>query len=134
MNHDEPSQEQLVVLDPSIVTHLMAIQQYLLSYAAQTADAVARQHIFSDYRTGVKPNTRKRQRGDLARFRLYLNTVLDTTGVTLLDEQGRPLDLGDDTSLPLWSVMTSGLIKAFRRWMFQEGYTFETIKGSLSTI
>lgn len=137
MSHDEPERVEQTVLDLQTVgQQLMQAQQQVLQQAAQAANIAARHHIFSDYRTGVKPNTRKRQYGDLARFRGYLNDVFKAAQIdmTLVDMLGQPLDLGDDTSLPLWGEMTNGLIKGFRQWMFETGYSFETIRDSLSTI
>jgi integrase len=116
------------------VSPLLAEQQRLLYQAGQEANTAARRYPFSLYRHGVKPNTRRRHHADLSRFRTYLETVLKKTGVLLVDEQGQPLDLGDDAVLPIWGSITYGLVLGFREWMFHEGYSFETIRGSLSTV
>ncbi len=113
---------------------LLDAQQRLLREAGLAANASVRQHAFSLYRAGIKPNSRRRHHADLARFRTYLDTVLKETGVVLQDETGTPLDLGDDAALVLWGSITSGLVMGFRQWMFDEGYSFETIRDSISTV
>jgi integrase len=113
---------------------LLYHQQRLLYQAGLAANASAQRHTLSLYRAGVKPNTRRRHHTDLACFRTYLNTVLQETGVLLTNEQGQPLDLGDDTALPLWGSVTYGLVLGFREYLFTSGYAFATIKAALSTV
>lgn len=118
------------------VQDLLQIQQALLHRAGQAADEALRRHVFAQYLKGVKPNTRERRHDDAARLRTYLNQVIaqERPDISLVDAAGRPLALDAEEALPLWGVLTVGLVAAFRTWLFGQGYALETINGTLSTV
>lgn len=119
------------------IDQLLQLQQTLLHEAGQAADDALRHRIFADYLKGVKPNTRERRHDDAARLRTYLNLVLAQVrpDISLINAEGQPLELDTEQALPIWGVLTAGLVRGFRTWMFEkEGYALETINGTLSTV
>jgi len=90
---------------------------------AKTANEYAANATFADYHRRKSVRTRKIQRDNLVTFAAFLG---DTGIVRHADDlQHNPAS---------WSMMTDGLVVAYREWMLQSGYSIGTINLKLSTI
>lgn len=102
--------------------------QKQMQQTTATDDEVARRQTFVTYHKRKRPNTLRRQRGDIACFVRYL----DESGVPIT-EICEQLETSMYTNPELWKYVTHGLILGFRRWQLLEGYTIESINAHLST-
>jgi integrase len=94
-----------------------------LTLAGQVADRFARSDAFAEAQATWTSNTRRRYLNDLELFSAYLGSA----------HIERPAeDLFNDAEA--WRGMTFGLLKGFKNWLEQQGYSTGTIKGSISTI
>lgn len=92
-----------------------------LAIAGQTANGIAAQSAFIDYRDRKAKNTLRRQDNDLALFAQYLRAA--------------GLQVGDFAQEPqAWRGISWGLVEGFARWGLQQGYAVTSINIRLSTI
>jgi len=105
--------DKLIVLSTPAHTELM-IQ------AGQTANRIAADHVFEDYRARKAANTIRRHDNDLARLAEFL--------------AGAGLPAGDLAGDPeAWRGITWGIVEAFRNWMLDQGDAINSINARLST-
>lgn len=96
-----------------------------LAGAAALADSYARRAVFDDYLRRKAPNTRRRQRGDLALFAAYLVAV----GIHPAPDAAQ---LQQDPAA--WQGVSWGLVEGFVRWMIAQGYAVGSVNVRLSTV
>jgi len=101
---------------------LLAIEHDLLHQAAEEADRVSRENIFTERQERKAWNTVKSEIAALTLFMTYLR------------EAGVPLSflLGEEPRL--WQAITFGLVKGFLRWGQKLGYATKTRNDHLSVI
>lgn len=92
-----------------------------LSELGEIANHAALRHILEEYLDGLSLETRRRQRVDIHAFEKYLADAGHS--VTGMEER-----------LDLWRGITYGLVKGFRQWMKQHGYSIGTMNVRMSTI
>jgi integrase len=92
-----------------------------MAQAGQLANATAQAQTFARYQAQRPASTLLAQRGDLARFAAYLESV----GVLAGDLAGDP---------DAWAGMTWGLVAGFLDWQLQQGYAVASINRALSTV
>jgi integrase len=92
---------------------------------AALADSYARCAVFADYLSRKAPNTRRRQRDDLALFAAYLTAV----GIDPAPDAARLLQ--DPAA---WQGVSWGLVEGFVHWMVAQGYAVGSVNVRLSTV
>jgi integrase len=109
----------LIPVDPA---QLATVSAGGLAALAAAADRAARRRLFDDYRERQTAATLQAQDGDLATFARFLE---EAGGVAVGE-------LAADAEA--WRGLTWGLVSAFVRWQFQQGYAIGTINRRLSTV
>jgi site-specific recombinase XerD len=80
------------------------------------ADELARDNQLANHQAGLSPNTRRRQRAEIAQFEAYM-------GLT---------GMYDD--LAQWQYVTFGIIESYKKKLLLDGYRISTINLRLATI
>ena len=98
---------------------------FSMADAGAVANHYAGQQAFSDYQTRKSKNTLRAQRFDLATFAKYLNAAKITPLPTAEALQSTPEN---------WRGITSGLVKGFRNWLLEQGFSIATVNRKLKTV
>jgi len=96
-------------------------EQTALTIAGTTANKIAAQNAFIDYRDRKAKNTLRRQDNDLALFAQYLRVARLQVGDFAQDPQA-------------WRGITWGLVEGFARWQLNQGYAVTSINVRLATV
>lgn len=94
-----------------------------LARSGATANYYARQRIFADYHEQTARNTQDRQKNDL----LLFSTMLAEMGVNRSTD-----DLYHDALA--WEGINYGHLKAFQKWLRDQGYAISSVNVSVTTI
>ncbi len=111
--------------------------QTALGLAGQVANAFARADLLDRYKQELSPQSRRRQRADVALFARYLaeaERAMHQEGHMGEAEPGvhEDAELADDLSH--WSEITYGLVVGFQEWQKKQGYSIGSINVRMSTV
>lgn len=102
-------------------TALTPIKGSDLAEISAQAETFARATALTRYQEGLRDETIRRQKTDLATFARFLETAGQASG-----------DFYND--LAAWSGISAGLLVAFLEWQKREGYAIGTINIRLATV
>lgn len=94
------------------------------------ANERVRHHIFAEYLQRRADNTLKRQLSGLRLFSAYLDELYQRASADAEAPSGEELQ----TDPEAWRGVTHGIVQAFLRWQFQQGYAVDTVNVRLSTV
>jgi integrase len=101
--------------------HSTALTPY--AHVGQVANQIAGRSLFTDYRSRLAANTRRRQDDDLQLFSAFLAQA----SIVVTSEQ-----LASDAQA--WERVTWGLVSGFVRWQEISGYAIGSINVRLATV
>lgn len=100
---------------------LAPIEPGALAIAGEVANQLAGRASWIDYKERLAPNTKARQKNDLALFAAYL--------------ESKGLQAGDFYQDPeAWRGVTWGLVAGFVRWQLARGYAVGSVNVRLATV
>lgn len=99
-----------------------------LTAAGQVANQHAAAGVFADYTSRKAENTLKRQARDLALFARFLHAV------RAIEDAPDAYAVALRSTGAAWSGITWGLVEAFIKWQFQQGYAVASVNVRLSTV
>lgn len=80
------------------------------------ADEIARSDLLAKHQAGLSPNTKRRQKAEIAQFERFIGLQ------------------GMYTDLALWQEVTFGILESYKKKLLSEGYRVTTINLRLTTL